>query len=95
MYEEAAGIQDKELQAQLVRIWETAQHLQRQLAQPAAVEGYRQDALEQIDRVQELIGEYKAGPDAGRMAMLRMSLAVAVDRIDTYQQVAGAVAEGV
>ena len=30
MYEETTVIQDLGLQAQLVRIWETAQHLQRQ-----------------------------------------------------------------
>lgn len=87
--------QDPHLQAQLVRIWETAQHLQRQPAQPVPVEGYRQDALEQIERVEELISEYRADPDGARLAMLRLSLATAVDRIDTYQQVAGAVMEGV
>lgn len=87
--------QDPHLQAQLVRIWETAQHLQRQIGQPVPVEGYRQDALEQIERVEELISEYKADPDGARLALLRLSLAVAVDRIDTYQQVAGAVVEGV
>jgi hypothetical protein len=86
---------DPALQAQLVRIWETAQELQLQLAQPGALEGYRQDALEQIARVYELIGEYNQAPDSGRLVQLRLSLELAADRIDTYQQVAGAVLEAV
>jgi hypothetical protein len=45
--------------------------------------------------VYELIGEYNQAPDNSGLVQLRLSLELAADRIDTYQQVAGAVLEAV
>lgn len=82
-----SGLQDQEtrmLMDRLSRMWETTMELQRALATPAVVEGYRADAVDQILRVGELINEMGMRPGALQLQDVCMAAELAASKVRQY-----------
>ena len=52
-----AGDDDAVIRENLTHIWQVAHDLESRLARPDVVSGYRQDAIDQMQRVRQLIEE--------------------------------------
>ena len=50
---------EAEVKAKLTHIWQVTQDLERQMARPEVINGFKVDAIHQIERVFQLIGETK------------------------------------
>ena len=82
-----SDLQDEEtrlLMDRLSRMWETTMELQRALATPAVVEGYRADAVAQILRVGELINELGMRPGALQLQDVCMAAELAAAKVRQY-----------
>lgn len=51
---------EAQVMEQLTRIWQTTQELERQLARPEVIAGFRADAIHQVERVAQLINETRS-----------------------------------
>lgn len=72
---------ERDITAELTRIWDVTCELRRALATPAIVEGYRLDALDQVRRVGELIAEMGADPDHHQLLALGLAAELAVEKL--------------
>lgn len=51
---------DEQVKEQLTHIWQVTQDLERTLARPEVIAGFKADAMHQIERVAQLINETRA-----------------------------------
>lgn len=72
------------IDSQLVRIWTTATEIQRALCAPAAVRGYKKDALDHFDRLVEIYCASGVDPDVDQMAALATCAETMAARIRAY-----------
>lgn len=71
------------------QIWDGVQALQRTLCNQAVLEGYHIDALEQANRVWELILEWVMAPDDLQFASIGYACDLAAEKIKRYQRMVG------
>lgn len=78
-----ADVQDK-----LQCIWQVTQDLERQLARPEVINGFRADAEHQIERVGQLIAESRYQRDERQMVSIAFSCELAVEKVRKYRAMA-------
>lgn len=76
------------LEAQLVRIWDISADLQRHIIRPVVLDGYRQDALEQIGRVNELLYDLGNKPDDRQLIGFGLACDLVQQKVNTWQRMA-------
>jgi len=72
------------------RIWNAANTIERHTAIPGLLQGYREDALAQVERSRELLEEIKdlgEAPDDLQLRWVALSFECALERIGTYLNV--------
>jgi hypothetical protein len=79
------------IEEQLRQIWDNACSIQRALAMPEVIQGYRADALAQVDRVNELLYELGHNPDDDQLRGLGCACDLAQTHIRTYLHMVAAV----
>ncbi len=73
----------------LGHIWQVTQDLERSLAQPKIINGFRADAEHQIERVHQLIGETRSYErDEQQMASIAFACELTVEKIRKYRTMA-------
>lgn len=75
-----------DLTPELTRVWNVTCELQRALCVPSIVEGYRADAVAQVQRVHELIEEAGPEPDHRQLLSLGMATELAVKKLNDYRE---------
>jgi len=78
-------VDGQDITEKLFKIWNIAMELQRDLAAPAIVEGCRVDAVLQIFRVGELIGEMGPDPDHRQLLSIGMATELAALKVMQYK----------
>jgi len=76
------------IQSSLARIWDLSGEVQRRLAGPGLLAGYRGDALDQVGRICELINDCQGSPDDQQLAHIGYACDLAQDKINIYRHMA-------
>ena len=85
--------QEERIQQSLSRIWDVTCDLHRRLAGPDLLAGYRDDALDQIGRVMELINASEGSPDDRQLIAIDYACDLAQEKIKLYQRMANQAAQ--
>jgi len=81
-------VDEQDITEKLFKIWNIAMELQRDISAPAIVEGCRVDAVSQILRVGELIGEMDMDPDHRQLLSIGMATELAALKVMQYKSMA-------
>jgi len=76
--------QDQGMGDKLTRLWCITQALQRHLACPEVVQGYRDDAVAQVQRIVDLFNECGGCPDSRQLVSIGYACELGRDKISTY-----------
>ena len=85
--------QEERIQQSLSRIWDVTCDLHRRLAGPDLLAGYRDDALDQIGRVMELIAASEGSTDDRQLIGIGYACDLAREKIKLYQRMANQAAQ--